>query len=591
MDVPIFHSSMRNLTISLLLIAVLGFAVYANSLGGAFIWDDIAFIKDNAYIKDWSNAARIFTLDFSKRLTSGGGIKYNFYRPLHILTYMADYSLWGLRPEGYHFTNALFHTLAALALFWLIRALFGGTLLPLVTAALFVVHPIHTEAVAYIAGRADSMALLFMLLAFVFYVKGVPVIASPEGAKQSKKARLLQPLRGFAMTTILCYILALLSRENSAILPVLLLLYHYTFKKPCKFTRYAPILLITIFYLIFRISMSQNLLAGSGAGNPSISPERIPGFFAALTNYVRLLFLPLGLHMEYGDKLFAMTDPRVITGLVIFTTAIGIALIKRRADKIIFFSIAWFFIALLPSSNIYPIGAYMAEHWLYLPSIGFFLLLANGLVSLSLPRKSIRLRIPARLAAKPRAFAGMTLLIAFYSFLTIKQNNYWRELIPFYERTLAYSPDNPKIYNNLGAVYYRLGKNEESIDAYKKAIKLNPYYYETSYNLGAAYHALKMYDEAIEAYKKEIAINPALPKVYNNLGAVYFDIHQYEKSIEAYKKAISLDPKNACMYFNIGFAYCRIGKYAEAISAYNKSLSIDPSYVNAYNDLGTAYHL
>ncbi len=117
---------MRNLTIALLLIAVLGFAVYANSLGGAFIWDDIAFIKDNAYIKDWSNGVKIFTLDFSKRLTSGGGIKYNFYRPLQTLTYMADYSLWRLRVEGYHFTNVLFHTLAALTLFWLIRTLFGA---------------------------------------------------------------------------------------------------------------------------------------------------------------------------------------------------------------------------------------------------------------------------------------------------------------------------------------------------------------------------------------------------------------------------------------------------------------------------------
>ncbi len=596
------NNNIRNLAISILIITALGFAVYANSLGGAFIWDDLAFIKDNAYIKDWSNAARIFTLDFSKRLTSGGGMKYNFYRPLQTLTYMADHSLWGLRPFGYHLTNTILHILAALALFWLVRILFGGTLLPFLTAALFVVHPIHTEAVAYIAGRADSMALLFTLLAFVFYIKSTPVIASPEGAKQSKNEIASSAFGLLAMTT--CYTLALLSRENSAILPVLLLLYHYTFKKPVKLAKYAPILLITILYLVFRVAMSQNLLAGGGAANPSISFERIPGFFAALTDYIRLLFLPIGLHMEYGDKLFSMADPKVIIGLISFTGLVLIlykfrhceeiasdASYPRNDDRIVFFGLAWFMITLLPSSNIYPIGAYMAEHWLYLPSVGFFLVVAGAFnLVISNQVKKVKLANLTWLDITRLAMTALVIaLIAFWSILTIKQNNYWHELIPFYQTTLKYSPDSPKIYNNLGAAYYHLEKNKEAVEAYKKAIELNPYYFETYYNLGAAYHALKMYDEAIAAYKKEIEINPTFPKVYNNLGAAYSDTHQYEKAIEQYNKAIALDPQNVYMYFNLGMAYHFAGKFDDAIAAYKKGISVDAKIAEMYYNLGIAY--
>ena len=135
----------------ILSIIILGFAVYAGSLSGEFIWDDIAFVKDNVFIRDWSNAAKVFTREAGESLNPRGGkVRYNFYRPVQMLTYMVDYSLWKSNPFGYRLTNLLLHILAALAIFWLITILFDDWLLSLFTAVFLIFHPVHNEAVAFL---------------------------------------------------------------------------------------------------------------------------------------------------------------------------------------------------------------------------------------------------------------------------------------------------------------------------------------------------------------------------------------------------------------------------------------------------------
>ena len=156
----------------ILIIVILGSLVYANSLGGEFIWDDLSFIRDNAFLKDWSNVPHIFTETATTSMDVGGGsVRYNLYRPLQWLTFMADYSVWKLNPLGYHLTNIFLHISAALILFWFIALLFRSRMLSFLTALFFVIHPVHTEAVAYISGRADPLGLIFMLSSFGFYIK------------------------------------------------------------------------------------------------------------------------------------------------------------------------------------------------------------------------------------------------------------------------------------------------------------------------------------------------------------------------------------------------------------------------------------
>ena len=292
--------------VSLILIIALGFAVYINSINGEFVWDDEHLIDRNLYIKDWSHIHKIFTKD----IRAGAGREGHCYRPFQMLTYMFDYSLWRLDVRGYHLTNILLHILVALSIFWLINILYDNWLLSLFTGMLFVAHPIHTEAVAYISGRADSLAALFMLLCLILYIKQI----------RSKGLSLY-------LLALLSYVLALLSRESSLIIPVLLILYHYCFKQRLKLGKLLPILGISFIYIVLRLTVLKSLLLNLPYS--ATLWQRTPGFFVAITSYLRLLFLPFNLHMEYGDITFGLTDPPAIGGLVILVSALFYAFKKR----------------------------------------------------------------------------------------------------------------------------------------------------------------------------------------------------------------------------------------------------------------------
>ncbi len=560
-----------NLLISIGLIIILGFAVYANSLNGKFIWDDRYLIKDNTYIKDFSNIKKIFT----QGIGAGAGIESSSYRPIQMITYIINYSLWRLDVQGYHLTNVLLHIMAALSIFWLTFILFGNRFISLFTSALFVVHPIHTEAVSYISGRADSLAALFMLLSFILYIKYL-----------DKKNTLLY------IFTLLAYTLALLSRENSLILPALLLLYHYDYsaspaeggqggsafggRKKFKIKEFLPVLVIGFVYILLRLTILKAPLPHTSGATTLF--QRMPGFFVAITNYIRLLFLPFNLHMEYGDRLFGLADPRALLGIIIAGLSLIYAFRIRKSNALIFFGVLWFFLTLVVQSNLYPTAAYMAEHWLYLPSIGFFLILANGFKAIQKSRTGLNL-----------SYFFIIILLVFYSYLTIRQNNYWREPIAFYKRTLEYAPDSPRVYNDLGIAYHDMGRYREAIAPFEKAVKLKPDYVMAYINLGKLYNSVGKRGEAITVLKQAIEIDPTCAGAYNNLGMAYDNIAEREEAMLSYKKAIEINPNFAEAHNNLGVVYIKMGRRDEAMVLFKKAIKVNPAYADAYSNLGNVH--
>jgi tetratricopeptide (TPR) repeat protein len=467
------------------LIIILGFAVYANSLSAKFIWDDECLVEDNPCIKSLSEIPKVFTQDTG----ASSGISYHSYRPLQIITYAIDYSFWLLNPSGYHFTNIFLHILVSLCVLWLINILFKDSAISFLAAAFFLVHPVHTQAVSYISGRADSLALLFMLLSLIFYIK----------VCQAGSA-------GFFSLALFSFALALLSRENSLILPVLLLLYHLTFRQKLKFRVILAFVIVALTYILLRLVALRHLLAIS----PPPLSQRIPGFFVAVANYLWLLLLPVNLHIEYGQRLFRFSDPLAITGMLSTLLLLAIAFRKINSNKLVFFCIAWFFLALLPQSNIYPLNAYMAEHWLYAPSLGFCLILAYGLVYFSRQR-NIKIFIPAAV-----------FILVFYAYFTARQNFFWQDPLIFFQRNLKYSPDSSLINNNLGKIYYSLGREKEAIALFRRAIEIYPGNINAYNNLASVYYNAGRKEEAIALFKKAIEINPARAALlYYNLAVIY----------------------------------------------------------------------
>lgn len=577
----------KTTAVAIFLIIVLGLIIYANSLTGQFIWDDEYLVQKNVLIRNWSNLPKILT----NEIGAGAGKPFNYYRPLHVASYIIDYSLWGLNVTGYHLTSIILHILVTLCLYWFVLLLYNNRRLSLITSILFLTTPINVETIASISVRGDILSVLFMLLSFIFHIN------SFRTNKMSLHVLLL-----------LSYILALLSKENALILPALLLLYHYVFKRKINFRIFTLILITTVAYILLR----STILKPTSSWIIAV-PQRMPGFFVAITNYLRILIFPFDLHAEYGEKLFAFTNPKVVLGIALSLALLIYGFMKKKNNGLIFFSIYWFFITLLPVSNVYPLAFYMTEHWLYLPSIGFFLLLAYGLNKL-LTKDRLKVATIAFIAA----------FIIFYSYLTIRQNNYWKEPMSFFQRTLKYTPDSPRInnnlgtlytdigqydkaidylnkairydpyyikaYNNLGNVYYKMGNREKAASFYEKALEIDPNYEEAYYNLGIIYNEIGMKEKAEALLKKAIEVNPEYVKAYNNLAVIYIDVKKYKEAIALLHDAVKINPYYAEAYNNLGISYFKLGEKEKALTSYKKAIEVNSEYAEAYNNLGLLYN-
>ena len=539
-----------------ILIVALGFAAYANSFNNKFIRDDFILVKSNPQITSASGVMRYFT----GRAAIGGRQKWSSYRPFQMLTYALDHFVWKLDVRGCHFTNTALHILVALALYGFINILYGDRILSLFAGALFVVNPLHTEAVTYISGRADSLSALFMLLSFILYIKF---------------CRLKRG--GIYALMLACYALAVLSRENSMVLLPLLLLYHYVFRKKFEARAFFPLLGIAALYGLLRATVLKSLFADVAYSSGLV--VRIPGFFVAIANYARLLVLPFDLHTSYGLGLFRFSDPAAISGVLITAGLLIWAFRKRHAKAPVFFSVCWFFIALLPQSNLYPINAFMAEHWLYLPSVGFFLVVAWFPASLY-----------RRKSSKTFSLVLMAALLAFYVFLTRRQNEYWREPLAFYARTLKYAPDDYGEHVNLGLTYAGMGEMEKARSSFEKALALNPKYADAHYNLGKLQYERGEKEKAIASFRKTTELNPVHAEAHHNLGNAYHDAGRTEEAIDQYEKVIRINPYYADAYYALGNAYYAAGNREKASGFYEKALEINPGDGEVCYNLAVLYY-
>jgi hypothetical protein len=247
--------------LSHILIIALGFTAYTNSLNGKFLYDDSLLIETNPSIKNPSEILH----SFKETLFKGVGRSTTFYRPLQMASYVINYMVCQLDVRGYHLVNILLHIAVALSIFWLVFVLFNNNILALITTALFVVHPIHTEAISYISGRCDPLASLFILLFMISYIKIL-----------DKDSLLIKDY----FFLLLFSLGAFFSKETSIILPVLILLYHFTFRKKIKTMPILVPSIITIFYIYFRLVDIKSVPPVFYTSNTL--PERIPGLFVAI---------------------------------------------------------------------------------------------------------------------------------------------------------------------------------------------------------------------------------------------------------------------------------------------------------------------
>ena len=536
------------------------FIAYANSLQNDFVWDDEFLVRDNAFIRSFSHIKDIFT----SYLASSSGNVNNFYRPIQDLSYMTDYFLWGYDPKGFHLTNVLLHAICAVLVYILFLRILSDYKAPFLTAVLFGIHPINTEAVTYVAGRADSLYLLFFLLSFILFLKTV------QSLERHSKMEY-----GLYILSLFCYFLSILSKEIGIILPLILILYHAVFLKNSPVHAagrklYLPYFVIFVLYLFLRKTALD-----FSSFSPSFAMAKYPLYQRMLTTskaiavYLRLLILPFGLHMERNVKVArSLFEPGAFSSLLILVVIFfGVLKAYKKDLKSIFFASMWFFAGLLPVSNIVPINSFIAEHWVYLSAIGVFAIAGMGMV---------------RLLKSGHFFKIMSILVCigavfFYIFLTIDRNKDWRDEVTFFKDTIKYAPNNERLHLNFGNTYLEHGMKREALEEYKRAIELRPNNDIAYANIGSVYISEGRLNEARINTEKALSINPRFPQALFNLGVIYHSTGNMKAAEESYEKALELHPDFLNCHMNLASLYLKKGEIEEAKKHWREALRINPN--------------
>jgi len=554
--------------LTLITIIIIGFIVYHNSLKCGFVFDDNVLITDNPLIKNFSYIKDIFTT----HLFHGSGVYSNFYRPIQSLSFMLDYHFWALEPAGYHIVNVLIHILNAIFVYYLIYLISKKQDIAIITSLLFCVHTVFSIGVYYISSRADLLAGFFFLISAILYI-----------LFQRKHGRGLF----LHILSLFCFALSLLSKEVGLILPFILLFYISCFRREQKKTEKNlqsfiwTFLLILAIYIFLRstvFNFAKERLLETTTGQIPIHLRLLTASKAFMI-VLRLLLVPIGLHMEWSIEPATSFFQDEFFLSVVGLTVVGIfAYFLSRTSRLKFFFIGWFLIALIPHANIFPLNYFLVEMWLYIPSIGFFALLATYLSELKSRSRFLSSAVNCT----------VIVMVIFYGFLTVKRADVWAEPVKLYTEILRYSPENTKARINLGVILSKSGSDAKAMELYKEVVDLGDDA-KVHVELGNIYANKGMYDQALEEFQKAVEINPNNFVAHNNIGIIYRKKGQLENAMEEYRKALRVNPNYPLTYNNIGNIYLDRGQYDTAIEYYSKAVNLDPNKAGFYENLGEAY--
>jgi Flp pilus assembly protein TadD len=604
---PFMDGLLQKAVFHVLIISALGLLIYSNAAESPFVFDDKRVIVEN------------------KNITDPGGIPTLFAgregpiasRPTMLATFALNYAVGGLDASGYHAVNIVLHILNAVLLYSLI--LTSARLINLAdresrltaffSALLWMVHPVQTESVTYIASRSILLTAFFYIVGIILFVK----------AARAGRRRWI-----YVVALAVNCLLGMGSKESFSTFPAVLVLYDYLFvsgrdmrKVARNYYAHLPGL-VSLLYLAFLYFNFRSQLYSYGT--LMVTPgEYFMTQFSVHMTYLRLLAFPVNLHLDYAypvsREFFTSGTFISFLGYAGLWAAGVFALMKGRT--VLSFTALWFMITLTPDSSVVPLNDMIFEHRLYLSSMGAATAVVAFTVSLSSLKAQGR-RQPVR-----ALLCGILLFAAVLSTMTYVRNIVWKNGISLWKNSVEKSPGKSRPHNNLGFLYNRAGRHndaerellaavkidesnykahdnlgitylkkrryDDALESFRNALSINPNYAVAHYNIGIVHERRGQYDNAIREYREAIRINPDYAEAHNNLGVVHQKLGQSAEAVRHYRAALKIDPETAHVHYNLGVFYGGMGQYEVAESAYLEALRIRPDYAKARNNLGIVY--
>jgi Flp pilus assembly protein TadD len=569
-------------------------------------YDDTLYVTKNNYVQ-----SGITTEGIRWAFTTGHATNWH---PLTWISHMLDVQLFGLNPRWHHLTNLLFHIANTLLLFFVLHRMTKALWESAFVAALFALHPLHVESVAWVAERKDVLAAFFWILtmgAYCYYVE-----------HQRLKRYLL---------VVLFFVLGLMAKPMLVTLPFVLLLLDYwplhrlqqiktdqknstAVNKPVhgekqkrrprkrltvgeevvavkaadsgyQWALIRPLLWekIPLFALAALSSLVTYIVQQKGGQVASfeVMPlrARVANAFVSYVIYIGKTIWPNDLAAIYPQP--GLLPTWQVFGAAFLLIAVTVTVIWK-ARKIPYVAVGWLWYigTLVPVIGIVQVGLQArADRYTYLPLIGLFIMAAWGISELS---KNWRYR-------KEVLLASSTVILICLCIVTWTQVQYWQNGITLFEHALNVTDNNYLAYHNRGAIYANLGNYRQAIGDFDKAIEIRPKYTEAYYNRGISYWHLGNEMQAIGDFDKAIEINPKNAEIYYSRGNVYAALGNEMQAIGDFDKAIEINPNHAGIYYNRGNAYAALGNYRQAIWDFNKSIEIMPKYAETYYKRGASY--
>ncbi|MGO9022336.1 MAG: tetratricopeptide repeat protein [Syntrophobacteraceae bacterium] len=622
--------------IYLLLAAAAFIAFWQVNTCGFVDLDDPLYVAKNIHIRDGITTQAIrwaFTTGYASN-----------WHPLTWMSHMLDVQLFGLKPQWHHLTNLLFHIANTLLLFFVFNRMTKAPWKSAFVAALFALHPLHVESVAWVSERKDVLSAFFWMLtmaAYIHYVERGTEVGRQKTEDGKQKAILFPSSVLRYLAVLISFVSGLMAKPMLVTLPFVLFLLDYwplqrfEPKKPARQTRpeankqgagsgkrellaankkkgkagkmltgqgmvkeekpadhkyewalIRPLLRekIPLFALAALSSIVTFIAQRKGGAVGSIeafSPGvRIANAWVSYIIYIGKTFWPVNLAVYYPHPRLLPLWQALGAVLLLITFTISVI---RTAKRFPYLTVGWLWFTgtMAPVMGIVQVGTQaMADRYTYIPLIGLFIMAAWGTPELL---KKWRYRTET-------LFASSALILTCLFIATWIQAGYWRNSIALFDHTLKVTSRSDLILRARGSVYDKLGNYTQAISDFDRAIEINPEYADAYNGRGAVYGKLGNRRQAIADYDRAIQINPEFALAYINRGAAYGGLGNQRQAISDYDRAIEIDPQNTDAYTNRGIAYGELGDLSQAIPDFDRAIEIDPQNVEAYTNRGVAHY-